>query len=324
MKKILIQYPGAGHYQEQLEEICKDRWIPQIIPEVISKDDFLSLLPGTEIIIGDPEPTWLKDAPDLRWIQISWAGIGPYVQEKSLHHLRLTNSTGVYGGTISEHVLGMLLSLARRIPAYERNRSKHCWEDTGSEWELEGKTALILGTGDLGNSVAKRLRAFDMEIIGMNRSGNHSDKKAGRFDRMISIHELESYLPIADVIIGCLPGTPDTAGILDSSRLQMMKSDSIFINVGRGTLADTDCLAAMLQEGRMWGAGLDVTEPEPLPQDHPLWDCSNLILTPHVAGVGFGHLASTEKRLWNLALENLSRYKNGQELKNEVNWKRGY
>ena len=128
----------------------------------------------------------------------------------------------------------------------------------------------------------------------------------------------EIFLPEADFVLCMLPHSAQTAGYFNAARIGLLKQDAIFINVGRGSLADADALALALSAGQLFGVGLDVTAPEPLPQTHPLWTLPNAIITPHIAGVSFGHLLQTEEKIWAICQENFARYQRGEELINEV------
>lgn len=194
------------------------------------------------------------------------------------------------------------------------------WRDAGAERTIEGKTALILGTGDIGSNVAKRLSAFGTKNIGIRRTG----APAQYFDEMHTLSDIDSLLPHADLVIGCLPNTKETGHILNYDRLCLMKSDALFINVGRGSLIDTDALIRALEERRIAGAILDVLENEPLAADFPLWKMPNVLITPHISGRGFGHDPETEKKVWDICLENLRRYIAGEDIINEVDMNLGY
>ena len=169
-------------------------------------------------------------------------------------------------------------------------------------------------------ALAKRLRGFDCTVIGIRRTGG----MLPGFDEMHTLGELDDLLPRADVVAGCLPGTKETAGLLNESRLRRMKPSALLINCGRGSLIDTAALETALQEGRLGGCALDVTEPEPLPGESPLWNMENVILTPHISGASFGHVAETEDRIYALAAENLRRYLEGEPLLNRVDFAAGY
>ena len=138
------------------------------------------------------------------------------------------------------------------------------------------------------------------------------------FERLVRLDEAETLLPAADFVLGAMPQSPETAGWLSAERLALLPQDAVVVNVGRGSFLDADALARELQSGHLFGAGLDVTDPEPLPAAHPLWSLPNCILTPHVAGVSFGHLPQTEERIWRICAENLERYAAGEPLRNLV------
>lgn len=143
------------------------------------------------------------------------------------------------------------------------------------------------------------------------------------FDEVRTLAEAESVLPLADVVVCCLPDTAATRGYFDRARLLRMKSDAILVNVGRGSLVVSDDLAAVLAEGHLYGAVLDVTDPEPLPKNHPLRRMRNVVLTPHVAGLGF-NTEETERKITAICCDNLRRYQNGWSLRNQVDFRTGY
>lgn len=321
MKKIIIMFDEAEKYRKRIEELCRDRWEVLYLSGECSEEEFREHARDAEIIFGDVDPNWLRECRNLKWIQISWAGVGPYMNKDYLQHIALTNASGAYGAVIAEHVMGLLLSLARHIPKYVHHAKNGCWKDCGAEWRIQGKKALILGTGDIGTAVAGRAAAFGMEVTGFCR---HMRKPEESFTRMIMAEQLDHAIKEADFICGCLPETPETMHLLDARRLAMTKKDAILVNVGRGSLIDTDSLVRMLMRGHFFGVGLDVTDPEPLPKEHPLWKFHNVIITPHVAGIGFGHHNSAEEAIWKMSLENLERFRNGETLKNLVDYKRGY
>ena len=194
------------------------------------------------------------------------------------------------------------------------------WRDAGAERSIEGITALVLGTGDIGSNIAKRLLAFVTKNIGIRRTG----APAQYFDEMHTLSDIDSLLPHADLVIGCLPNTKETGHILNYDRLCLMKSDALFINAGRGSLIDTDALIRALEERRIAGAVLDVLEKEPLAADSPLWKMPNVLITPHISGRGFGHDPATERKIWDICLENLRRYLSGEDIINEIDFARGY
>ena len=179
---------------------------------------------------------------------------------------------------------------------------------------------LILGTGNVGSSIAQKLHAFGTYNIGINRSG----RTAEHFDEVHTQEDLDALLPQADIVIGALPKTGTTVGLLDYRRLHLMKEDALFVNVGRGTMIVTKDLEDTLAEGRFYGVVLDVMDPEPLPQDSPLWNCERVLLTPHISGIGFDHEPQTEADIWDICFDNLHRYLDGESLTHVVNIAAGY
>ena len=326
MNKILIQFPEAEKYRDEIDRLLDEKLMPIYLPEHVEQEELEKHLSDAEVIFGDVEPALLGLAKKLSWLQISWAGAMPYVEAVKdgicAKEVILTNASGAYGVTIAEHAAAMILALSRRLPAYERNRICSTWHDEGAEWILSHKKALILGTGDLGTQLAIRLKAFGMEITGFRRTPHEGECP---FDCFVTKEDgFLQALTEADLICGCLPGTPDTAYLLDEKRLRGTKREAILINVGRGNLIDTQALIALLKEGHFFGVGLDVTEPEPLYQEHPLWNFENVIITPHVAGVGFEHHTVVGDAIWRIALTNLANYMKKKPLTHVVDYRYGY
>lgn len=272
----------------------------------------LSAIEGAEIIIGEPTIEELKRAGKLKWLQMTWAGADRYLRGGFPKNVILTNASGAFGATIAEHALAMVFSLARRFPAYIRAEK---WQDMGSEKQLRGATALIYGCGDIGSHIARALNALQIRTVGVCREPKRPREG---FDVLTTLDCAELFFPEADLVLCALPQSVATTGYFDYERLSALKDDTILINVGRGSLVQTDALVQLLQKGKFFGVGLDVLEQEPLPEAHPLWTMSNVIITPHVAGTGFGHLADTEERIWAICKENLRRYLNGEPLRNQV------
>lgn len=267
------------------------------------------------VILGNAPPRFLPDFPSLRWLQTWSAGVDPYLVPGVLPEgAMLTSAVGAYGPAVSEHLFACLLSLMKRLPAYRDQQRAHLWQDLGPVRTLRDTTVLLLGTGDLGSHFAALCKAMGAHTVGLNR---HPDRPLDHFDEVRSITELDFWLPGAAVVVLTLPATAETYHILDKGRMALMKADAILLNGGRGPAVDNLALAECLRSGRLWGAALDVTEPEPLPADHPLWDCENLLLTPHTAG-GF-RLDLTVRRVCAIALDNLKRYLAGEPLRNRMN-----
>lgn len=288
----------------------------------ITFDEHASTLGDAEICIGEPPLALVQQAEKLRWVQMTWAGTDIYTRRTGFpERVTLTNASGAFGRTISEYVLGGILTMYRNFPAYREQQKQAVWRTVGAERTLYGRTVIILGTGDLGSNVAKRLRGFGTVNIGVRRAAGET---LPDFDEVRGIAELDELLPQADIVIGCLPNTPGTAGLLTETRLRRMKQDALLVNVGRGTLLSTAELAAVLADGHLSGAVLDVCDTEPLPPSSPLWGMENVLLTPHVSGRGFGHDLGTERLIWEIVMDNLARYLEGKNLRHIVDINRGY
>lgn len=271
---------------------------------------------GVTVILGNPAPADLVHAPALKWLQTWTAGTDPYLVDGVLPPgASLTSCVGAYGQSVSEHMLAMLLTLMKNLHRYRDNQRGGSWADLGPVKSLAGSTVLLAGTGDLGSSFALLCKALGAgRTIGLRRD---PAKPAPGVDEMHSLDEFDRFLPLADVVAMTLPGTPETYHFMDARRLALMREDAILINAGRGPGVDMAALNAALTEGRILGAALDVTEPEPLPPDHPLWQRPNLLITPHIAGGE--HLSATKGRIAAIALDNLARFLADKPLRNRMN-----
>lgn len=317
MKKLLITLPCKPDVLTSLQEEFSDRYemiFAQGDPEIIARE-----LKDAEVVIGEPAPALLETAKNLKWMQITWAGADRYTKNFP-ESVILTNASGAFGRIISEYTMGMILAQYKRLPEYYVNQKKKVWADLGAERSLLGKTVLILGTGNVGSSIAQKLHAFGTYNIGINRSGNCPK----HFDECHPVEVLNDYLPKADIVIGALPRTPFTQGLFDYPRMQLIQKDALLVNVGRGTMIVTKDLEKLLAEGHFSGVVLDVMDPEPLPESSPLWSCERVLLTPHISGIGFDHEPATERFIWDLCRENLRRYAAGDPLAHVVDVAAGY
>ena len=225
----------------------------------------------------------------------------------------LTCSTGVYGHSVSKHLFAMLLALMKRLPQYrDQQRQAQC-RDLGQARSLLDAEVLMVGTGDLGTSFARLCRALGAHTTGVRRD---PARPAQGIQRIYGLSELDELLPRADVVALALPQSPKTVGLFGRERLLRLKEDAILLNGGRGSAVDCAALAEVLESGHLWGAGLDVTDPEPLPPEHPLWRQPRALITPHTAGGD--HLPDTARRIAAIALGNLGRYLRGKPLRNQV------
>ena len=256
------------------------------------------------VILGNPPVKELAACENLRLLQTRSAGTEQYQKPGVLPEgVTLLNASGAYGHSVSEHMLAMLLSLMKRLPAYRDRQRSGTWSDLGPVKTLAGARVLCVGTGDLGSSFARLCKALGANTAGIRRD---AVRPADGIDKMYPMDRLDDLLPQADVVALMLPHSADTVHLMDYRRLLLMKQDAILLNGGRGTAVDCAALAKVLEDGHLWGACLDVTDPEPLPACHPLWGQERAVLTPHTAGGD--HLADTADRIAAIALEHLASF----------------
>ena len=293
---------------------------------VFEENETRDSITTAEVVIGEPEESELRKAENLHWIQLTWAGADKYTKMKIFPEtITLTNASGAFGKIISEYVIGNIIALYRGLPVYWKNKQECLWVQNRSSDTIYGKNVLILGTGDIGKNIAHRMQAFETHVTGIKRTAvSEHSQQLKDFDEVYDLTALDQQLQKADIVIGCLPGTPETKGILNYERLYSMKKDAILVNVGRGSLIPTEDLIRVLEEGHLKGTVLDVFETEPLPETSPLWNMENVLITPHIAGPSFGGNAEVQDMIWNICMENLERYLNGKELKNIVRLNEGY
>jgi phosphoglycerate dehydrogenase-like enzyme len=270
-------------------------------------------------VIGPFDLKLLASAPKLKWIQSESAGVENFMALPGFAQSRivLTNNKILQGPEIADHALGMLLALIRGIATAARGGSEDWNQKNYNPIELRGKTAVIVGVGGIGTQIALRLNASGMTVIGV-------DPKDIPFTtylaRTVAPDRLDSVLPQADVVLLSAPLTPKSRKMMGPREFELMKPNSYFIAVSRGGLYDTDALVKALDSKKLAGAGLDVTDPEPLPKGHPLWKFPNVLITPHIAGRSDGENARYEA----LYIENLKRFAAGELLLNLVDKEKGY
>lgn len=259
-------------------------------------------------------------AVNLRWVQIGGAGA-----ERSLLHypdgqILITNASGVHAVPITEHVLALLFAFTRGVHVSVRAQGRRVWlrHDLAGPGELRGARLLVLGLGAIGGELARTASALGMCVVGVRRR-----PEQGGVDglvRVVGPEELHAELPEADFVVITLPYTTRTAGMFGAREIGLMKRTAYLVNIGRGGTVRQEDLVRALKDGRIAGAGLDVFEEEPLPEDSPLWDLENVIVTAHYAGF----TPHYGERLWDIFLDNLGRYVGGEPLRNVVNRSEGY
>ena len=273
-----------------------------------------------QVILGNVPAAMLHGSPALEWLQTNSAGVEAYIQPGVLAgDTLLTNATGAYGLAIAEHMLGMLLELFKKLELYRDAQKSGAWQSQGAVKAVYGSTVLVLGMGDIGGEFAARCKALGAKVIGVRRSPRPCPEYA---DEVHLLEDLDSLLPQADVVAITLPGTDATRGLMSRERLAKMKEGAVLLNVGRGFIVDTEALCDALERGHLSGAGVDVTDPEPLPPTHRLWNIPTAVVTPHISG--FYHLRETHERIVGIFLENLRHFQAGEPLRNLVDFATGY
>lgn len=273
-----------------------------------------------QVILGNVPAAMLHGSPALEWLQTNSAGVEAYIQPGVLAgDTLLTNATGAYGLAIAEHMLGMLLELFKKLELYRDAQKSGAWQSQGAVKAVYGSTVLVLGMGDIGGEFAARCKALGAKVIGVRRSPRPCPEYA---DEVHLLEDLDSLLPQADVVAITLPGTDATRGLMSRERLAKMKEGAVLLNVGRGFIVDTEALCDALERGHLSGAGVDVTDPEPLPPIHRLWNIPTAVVTPHISG--FYHLRETHERIVGIFLENLRHFQAGEPLRNLVDFATGY
>jgi len=315
-RKIVVRIPG-----ERVNEL------QQLAPDVefvtaMTEAEAILHAAGADAVIGFCSASVLNAAVDATWIQIFSAGAERCIAVEQVRNANvvLTNMQKMSSPVLAEHAVAMVMSLGRGLVGYGKLMG-------GGEWlrgdpkapamqEISGKTLLVVGLGGIGTEVARRGAALGMRVVGTRRSSRQGPDFVDYVGLSGELHELAAD---ADFIVNALPLTAETTGIFDKAFFADAKKGSYFISVGRGASVVTDDLTQALESGQLAGAGLDVTDPEPLPADHRLWQMENVIITPHVAGWG-----GSRERHYILAKENIRRFVAGDALLNVVDPQRGY
>ncbi|SFL50705.1 D-2-hydroxyacid dehydrogenase [Halanaerobium salsuginis] len=272
-----------------------------------------------EIIFGWPNKNLLPEAKNLKWIQLPSAGADSYADSALYYNpdFILTNSSGVYGKAIAEHVLGMIFAYSRNLQQYAYQKQKRNWQRLDPRPGLFNSTVAVLGFGDIGQTVAQRVKDFGADVLVVKRT---MCEKPTYVDKIYLTDQLLTVLKLADYVILTLPSTPATQGIIGEAELKIMNDNAFLVNIGRGSLIDQAALIRALKTDSIAGAGLDVTTPEPLPVDSELWDLDNVILTSHSSGFEPGN----DSRRYQLFKHNLLKYLAGEPLNNQVSFNLKY
>jgi phosphoglycerate dehydrogenase-like enzyme len=318
MSNVLVLVKTDQTFREKFSLIFPDKNV--IYHEDINLDDLNDdLFEKTEVVVGNPDVKDIDRFPNLVWMQMQSNGPDKYLKAMKGSGVVLTNSAGAYGGILSEHMIGFVFVLYKKLHLYRDLQGQCLWKHMGTVKSVAGSVLLIVGLGDTGRAFAAKMKALGCYVIGVRRMVN---EKPSYVDELVMADCLDDVLPRADIVTLCLPRTPETDGLFGRRRFSLMKHGAILINGGRGSTVDTEALCDVLESGRLLGAGLDVVDPEPLPPDHRLWKMKNLVLTPHV--VNSFTMSETYAAVLDIILDNAERYAEGKPLRNVIDFETGY
>jgi len=311
MANVLIITAAAEEFAEGIARLSES---PIPVKACLSAEQALAEYSDETVLFGNPDmiAAVITKMPSVDWVQSSWAGNTPLMKIDRRDYV-LTGIKDVFGPQMSEYVVGYLL--AHELKVIERlkeQRKKNWFKDCSGM--LQGKCIGILGTGSIGQHIAKTAKCFDMTVNGLSRSGTETNG----FDNVMPTEQLHDFLKDCDYIVSTLPQTDATDNLLDADALGCLPAHAYFINVGRGNVVDDDALVDALNNGRLAGAALDVFDEEPVPEDSPLWNASNLSITAHVAAISYTSLIVP------IFIENYQRYVNQQPLNHVIDFDAGY
>jgi D-2-hydroxyacid dehydrogenase (NADP+) len=318
---LLISFDLPDAYTKKIQKVSANVKVLQSSDE----KELMGLVETADILFAGAFSLeiFLK-AKNLKWIQTVGAGVNRLLfPEVVKSNVIITNAGGVHPIPISEHAIGLMLSLCRKLHFFIRNQMERKWERYGADLmeqieELSGKTVGVVGLGRIGSEVARKTKCLGMKVIATKR--NPTISKPAYVDKLVNSENLKELLAESDFVVLTLPLTKETEGMIGEAQLKSMKRTSYLINVARGKIVQEDKLIQALKEGWIAGAGLDTFETEPLPQNSELWTMKNVIITPHVAGLTPHYF----ERLTNILCENLNRFINNKPLINVVDKTIGY
>lgn len=307
MNRILVTIPLTDDQRKRLQNADETARIEYITQDQLKPEN----VRDRDIIIGNIPISFIKEANALKWLQLNMSGYEGYPQAMPAG-VPVTNTRGAFGLAISEHMIGMLLMLKKRLHQYRDNQNKSLWHDEGTVTAIEGSTILIVGLGNIGSDFARKVSALGAYTIGIKRDISH---KPDYINELYTLDKIDGLIERCDCIALSIPNDDSTYKLMNKERIAKMKQGAVLLNVGRGAAIDTDAMTQAVAEGKIM-AGVDVTDPEPLPANHPLWKQENAIITPHISG--FFHLPQTLDRIVDIACENLKHFNSGETLNNIV------
>ncbi|MFB6084454.1 MAG: D-2-hydroxyacid dehydrogenase [Halorientalis sp.] len=296
-----------------LATALRDRLPEWRVETATTPDPLRDRLANATVLVGPTvDPDLLADAPELELFACAYAGYDHLpLSELAAHDVAVTTASGVHVPNVAEQAVGFVLAFARGLHDAWRRQRRREWRVT-DPGELAGSTVTIVGLGAIGTGIAERLAPFGVETVGVR----HSPEKGGSCDEIVGYGDLHDALARSEYVVLTCPLTDETDGLIGRAELHALPTDAVLVNVARGGVVDTEALVAMLRQGGIRGAALDVTDPEPLPEDHPLWSFENVQITPHSAG----RTPAYHDRLADIVAENAQRVLDGRldELQNRV------
>jgi phosphoglycerate dehydrogenase-like enzyme len=292
---------------------------PNVTVEAADRARLLEQVADADALFGGINPAQFSVAKKLKWVQVYSAGVDNIrFPEFTNSNVMLTNCKIIMGPEIADHAFALLLALTRDLhQIIPQKTSEDLARNRYKPIELRGKTAVIVGVGGIGSQIAQRAHAFGMTVIGVDPKEMPLNPYVSR---MVPPDRIDTVLPLADVVFISAPHTPQSEGMIGAKQFEEMKPGAYFIAVSRGKVYNTAALVKALDSRRLSGAGLDVTDPEPLPKGHALWKFENVIITPHIAGQSDGVAA----RQMDVMKENILRFDRGEPLLNVVDKVKGY
>ena len=313
---VVVAYPLTSAQLDRIQEAA------ETLPVVATADarQLAAAMPEAGVLFGRLTPELLERAPLLHWVQTQGAGVdGLLFPDFVASDVVLTSEKGHVGTHLAEHAFALLLAITRGVAQAVRSpgRWDHRLALRAASWELTDKTMGIVGLGGTGRAVAERARAFGCRVLAVDPEPVPLLPGVEAVWPMARFHDL---LEQSDVVVICAPLTPQTRGLFERRAFARMRPQAILINVTRGAIVDGEALLEALRSGQIGGAGLDVTNPEPLPPEHPLWQLPNVVITPHAAGGS----PLRQDRVVDLFCANLRRWLTGQPLEGVIDKTKGY
>lgn len=318
---VLVARMDAEDIAKLREAVPEARIVP-----VADEAQALKHIAKADALVGIVSQDLIKKGKRLRWVHVYSAGVDRYrYPELVAADFTFTNSKVIQGPNVADQAMALLLVLTRRIHDAVRAQPQHDWRGSRNAVrdakrgpvELDGKTALVVGLGGIGTAIGQRAKGFGMKVVGIKRD---TSQKPDWVESVHTSDALPELLPQADVVFVAVPLTDETEGMIGKDAFAAMKDGAFLVNIARGKIIDTDAMVDAIKAGRLGGVGLDVTDPEPLPAEHPLWDLPDVVITPHVGG--------TSDRVWvrrfELTQRNLESFVAGKPLENVVDKKAGY